>query len=188
MAEMKGTPITRGGGKLIRVGWRGVGYSVDRSIQTKYRIWKAVLFVLAIAVGVATVWGAGFVFFELVAPIASQYLPIIKNSPQLFWLLIYGSTLVFGGLIYWHIRAKVGEGLVRGKTPLDEGRSVLEQRQRRSFKRKRERILLLVGIAAVIFAPLGLKLGMQLFLIGIMAFLLVEGIYFQIMGPSKTSR
>ena len=185
MNEHKGTPITRGGGKLIRVGWRGVGYSVDRSVQTRFRIWKAVLLVLALAVGVGTAYGAGFVFFTSVAPQAVKVLPFIKNFPQLWWLLIYGSTLVFGGLIYWHIRAKVGESLVKGQTPLDKGRSVLEQRARRSIKRKRERFMLLVGIAVLVFAPLGLSFAMKLFLIGIMGFLLVEGIYFQIKTPPK---
>ncbi|WP_262694091.1 hypothetical protein [Kordiimonas aquimaris] len=185
MAELKGTPITRGGGKLIRVGWRGVGYSVDRSIQTKYRIWKAVLLLLALAVGVGTALGAGFVFFNFAAPLIAKIAPFISNYPQVWWLLIYGSTLVFGGLIYWHIRAKVGEGLVRGQTPLDEGRSVLEQRQRRSLKRKRERFLLLVGLALVWFVPIEIVFSMQLFLSGIMVFLLVEGIYFQIKTPPK---
>ena len=185
MAEMTGTPITRGGGKLIRVGWRGVGYSVDRSIQAKYRVWKAVLLLLALAAGVGTAYGAGYVLFNFAAPLIAKVAPFIKNYPQVWWLLIYGSTLVFGGLIYWHIRAKVGEGLVKGQSPLDEGRSVLEQRQRRSLKRKRERFLLLAGLAIVWFAPLDLETSMQLFLTGMMAFLLVEGIYFQIKIPPK---
>ena len=181
--EGTGSLIKRGGGHLIRVGWRAAGYSVDASIATRYKLYTALLFLLALAVGVATVYGASFVFYSFAVPLASKVTPFFKNYPDLFQLLIYGSTLVFGGLIYWHIRALVGMRLVNGAPKLHDGFSLLEQRRRGSARRKRVRIPLLVLILALGFAPLGLERSLQVFLVLIPLFFLLEGIVFQLWKP-----
>lgn len=183
--QMKGTPITRGGGHLIRVGWRAVGYSVDDATESSYRLYSILLFVLAVAVGVAVVYAAEFVFFTYAVPLASKVTPIFRDYPEAFRLLIYMSTLGFGGLIFWHLRVKMGESLVRGATKLHDGYSLLEQRRRASLKRKRERIPLIVGILLVVFVPHDMSSSLQAFLILILLYLLVEGIVFQIWLPKR---
>ncbi len=177
--EMKGTPITRGGGRFIRVGWRAAGYSVDEATKTKYRIWRVVLFLLAVAAGVAVVEGASYVFFTFALPLAVKVFPFLKNYPQIYMLLIYLSTLFFGGLVFWHIKARVGESLVKGQNPVHPGFSLLEQRQRACMRRKRERIPLLIAVGVLVFAPLGLTTSLQLFLVLIPLFFLLEGVFFQ---------
>lgn len=178
--QMKGTPITRGGGRLIRVGWRSVGYSVDDATKSQYQLFSALLFMLAVAVGVGTAWGASFVFFTYAVPLTMKVTPIFRDYPQIFLLLIYLSTLFFGGLIYWHLRAKIGESLVKDATKLHDGYDLLEQRRRGSLKRKRQRIPLLLIIAALVFAPHGLSSSLTTFLILIPLYFLVEGIVFQV--------
>lgn len=181
--EMKGTPITRGGGRFIRVGWCAVGYSVDQATQSRYRALRVGLFVVAVALGVLVVQGTSYVFFTYASPLAAKFVPAFKNYPQLFQLLIYLSTLLLGGLIFWHLRAKAGERLVRGQAPVHQGYGLLEQRRRGSLQRKRERIPLVVFMAVVLFAPLGLTSSLKVFLTLIPAYFLAEGIYFQFQQP-----
>lgn len=178
--QMKGTPITRGGGHLIRVGWRAVGYSVDDATESSYRLYSILLFVLAVAVGIAVVYAAEFVFFTYAVPLASKVTPIFRDYPEAFRLLICLSTLGCGGLVFWHLRAKMGESLVKGATKLHDGFSLVEQRRRASLKRKRERIPLIVVILLVVFVPHGMSSSLQAFLTLIPLYLLVEGIVFQV--------
>ncbi len=185
--QMRGTPITRGGGRLVRVGWRSVGYSVDDATKGRYRIFSMLLFLLAVSVGVATAWGASFIFFTYAVPLATKVTPIFRDYPQIFLLLIYLSTLFFGGLIFWHLRAKMGESLVKGGTKLHDGFELLEQRRRSSLKRKRQRIPLLLIIAGLAFAPHGLSSSLTTFLILIPLYFLVEGIVFQVLLKKPAS-
>lgn len=183
--EIKGTPITRGGGRFIRVGWRAVGYSVDDATEQRYRLYGLLLFVLAVAVGVATAYGVGFVFFHYVAPLASRVVPAINYYPEFIRLAIYLATLGLGGVIFWHIRAKIGERLVAGSTRLHDGFSLLEQRRRGCLQRKRQRIPMVLVIAAIAFVPLGLSQSLQAFLILVPLYFLLEGIVFQLWKPSR---
>lgn len=181
--KVRGTPITRSGVRLIRVGWRAVGYSVESSVGSRYRLYSILLLVLAALVGIGVVYGASYLFFGFVSPLASQVLPMIKDYPGIFEMLIYFSTLVIGGAIYWHIRGKLGESMVRGRTPVHAGYSLFEQRRRGSLRRKRLQIPLLAVIAIVIFVPLGLSYALKMFLVLLGAFFLLEGIYFQFFAP-----
>lgn len=182
---MTGTPITRSGGYLIRVGWRSIGYSVDRDTESRYRRTRAILFILALAVGVAVAMGGEYIFFTFVSPLASGYLPWINKTPELWRLMIYGLTLVVGGLVYALIMGAVGKSMVKGRDPFDNGYDLKEQRRRASFKKKRVLIPLVVGLGVVGFAPLMLAFSVQILLIGVFGYFLAEGLYFKYSGTSK---
>lgn len=180
MAEMTGTPITRGGGHFIRVGWRAKGYSVDSATAGKYRTYKILLFILAVAVGVGVSWGASFIFYTFVAPLAAKVTNLVKFYPQIWRFLIYGSTVFFGGIIYWHLRAKMGEALVKGKEAVDNGANLLAQRRRTAFVRKRERIPMVMAIFAVNFFAAEGQFALRMLATLIIAYFLIEGIYVQL--------
>jgi len=185
MTEVKGTPITRGGGYLIRVGWDAVGYSVERGVESRYRNIRAVLFFLALFVGIGVAVGAEYIFFQYAAPFAKQYVPAFVQYPEVFRLLIYSSTLFFGWLVYWQIRARVGQKMVQGNTALDEGYSFMEQRRRGCCKRKRTLGPLIVILLLILFVPHVWGLGLQLFLIMVVGFFLMEGLYFKFISSEK---
>lgn len=183
--EMTGTPITRSGGYLIRIGWRAVGYSVDRDTESRYRTARAILFMLALVVGVGTAMAVEYVFFTLISPKAVEYLPWIRNSPELWRLVIYGLTLVCGGFIYLLVLASVGKGMVKGRQPFDEGYSLLEQRRRGSFKKKRILIPLFLLLVGIFFAPQPVELSHKLMVALVFGTLFVEGVYFSLTTPKK---
>ena len=85
---MRGTPITRAGGRFIRVGWRAEGYSVSSGAKTTYQVYTILLFLLAIAVGITVAYWAEFVFFNFASPLIAKVWPDVKNYPSLFQLLI----------------------------------------------------------------------------------------------------
>jgi len=174
-----GTPIPRGVGFIIRVGWSAKAYRVSHAVHRRYRMYSALLFILAVLVGVGVSMGAEYLLFEYVVPLVNKVHTVIKDHPQIFRLMIYLSTLVLGGLIYLHLRGKVGAKLVGDAVALDEGSSFKEQRRRSALARKRAWILVVLLLAVVLFAPLGLKLPLQTFLAIIPAYFLAEGIYFK---------
>jgi len=183
MAETAGTPITKGVGFVIRVGWAAKAYRVSYAVHRKYRMYSSLLLILAIIVGVMVAMGASAVFFQLMVPLINKVNTIFKDHPQLFELLIYLSTLVLGGLIYLHILGKVGAKLVKDAVALDEGGGFMEQRRRGALKRKRAWTLLVVLLAIVLFVPMGMSLSLQAFLTLVPAYFLVEGIYFKVVTP-----
>ncbi len=185
MTEMTGTPITRSGGYLIRVGWRSIGYSVDRDTENRYRRTRAILFILAIVVGVAVAMGGEYIFFTFVSPLASEYLPWITKTPELWRLMIYSLTLVVGGLVYVQIIGAVGKSMVKGRDPFDNGYDLKEQRRRASFKKKRVLIPLVLVLGVVGFAPLSLAFSVQLLLCAVLGYFLAEGLYFKFSGKAK---
>ncbi len=180
MAETMGTPITKGVGFIIRVGWEAKAYRVSHAVYRRYRIYSALLFMLAIIVGVIVSYGAEFVLFEYIVPLVNKINTIIKDHPQIFRLMVYLSTLVLGGLIYLHLRGKVGAKLVADSAPLDEGASFMEQRRRSALVRKRAWTLVVLLLAVILFAPIDMSLSLQAFLAIIPAYLLAEGIYFKV--------
>jgi predicted lysophospholipase L1 biosynthesis ABC-type transport system permease subunit len=185
MAETKGTPITRSGGFFIRVGWKAVGYSVERSTYLRYRMVRSILFLLALAIGISVVIGANYVFFNLAMPLIHKVLPDAGNYPEFWKLLINLSTLFFGGLIYWHIRAKVGEAMLKGVTPVHAGFGLVEQRSRAAKKRKREITFLLIILVLIFTVPVGMDFSLKIFFAIITGYFLAEGLYFKLVAPSK---
>lgn len=185
MTEPKGTPITRSGGYLIRVGWKAVGYSVERAVDNRYRMVRVILFVAALVIGIGVAVGANYVLFNVAMPLILKVFPDAKNYPELWKLLIYLSTLFFGGLIYWHIRAKAGEAMVKGAVPVHAGFGLVDQRRRAAKARKREITLLLIVLVLVLVAPLGLGFGLKIFLALVAGYFLVEGLYFKFFSPKK---
>ena len=186
--EMRGTPITRSGGYAIRVGWGAKAYSVDRATEGRYRRAKFLLLVLAIAVGVGVSFLGEFLLFEVVGPLVRSYTPLIAHCPEIWLFVIYGLTFVFGTAIYWQIVSKVGHGMVKQQKPLDDGYSLIEQRQRWAKKRKRDLIPLAIGIAAVTYNPSEFGFGLQAFLLILFGFLFFEGLFFKYIKPVKEAK
>lgn len=185
MSEMKGTPITRSGGYLIRVGWGAIGYSVDRDTESHFRRAKMFLLMLAIAIGVAVAMAVEYTFFAFIARKASEFIPAIKLYPELWRLLIYLATLMVGGLIYLQVVASVGKGMVKGRQPFDKGCSLFEQRQRTAYVRRRVLIPMAVALGVVMFVPLGLSFSLKLFLSFVLGGFMLEGLYFRYVRPVK---
>ena len=173
------TGITKGVGFVIRVGRQAKAYRVSHAVYSRYRLYKFLLFLLAIVVGVAVSYAGSYVFFGFVSPLAGKVTSILKNHPQVFQLLIYLSALFFSGLVYWNLRAKLGEKLAKDAVALDEGSDLIEQRRRSAMVRKRERLLLLLLLGAILFVPQDLSLSLQAFLALIPLYFLAEGVYFQ---------
>ncbi len=178
-----GTPITKGVGFVIRVGWRAKAYRVSHAVYRRYRMYSALLLIVAILVGVGVAMGTSAVFFQLMVPLINKVNTIFRDHPQIFELLIYLSTLVLGGAIYLHIRGKIGAKLVGEAIALDQGSGFIEQRRRGALSRKRMWTLVVLLLGATLFAPLGLSLSLQAFLALIPAYLLAEGIYFKVVKP-----
>ncbi len=185
MTEMKGTPITRNVGGVIRVGWRAFGYSVDRKVANKYRTVRAFLFILALVVGVAVAAGVDYVFYAFFASHVAKFVPIVRDSPEIVRLCIYGLTLVLGALIYLQIIAAVGRGMVKGIEPFDEGYGLYEQRQRSAMKRGIHILGLIAVLLVLVFAPIEMSLSVQILSFGVVIGLLLEGLYFRILRPEK---
>ena len=185
MAEMKGTPITRSGGHLVRIGWRAVAYSVTKAKASRYKVTRAILFLLAVAVGAGAAHGAQFILFTFIAPLAAKVGVNFNFYPELCKLVIYGLTLLVGGLIYLQILAVVGKRMVRGVAAFDDGYSLFEQRQR-AAQTSRRKLILLASVMGVIFlAPIGWEVGLQLFAAGLVGFLIVEGLFFRLIVQAK---
>jgi len=185
MTDIEGTPISRGGGYLIRVGWRAAGYSVDRKTEKRYWLIKGALLVLAILVGIAAVLAAKFVLFEIVAPIVSGHTSLIKNYPGIWQLMIYLLTTVCGGLIYLQIIAVIGRRMVRGFAARDEGMPFLEQRRLAAVFRKRDIFLILIPLAVIWFVPIGFTMVLKVFLSLLIGARLAESVYFRFVSPGK---
>ena len=185
MTEMKGTPITRSGGYIVRVGWRAVAYSVTKGQAFRYKATRFILFLLAVAVAVGVAHGAQFILFTFITPLAVKVGVNFSHYPELCKLVIYGLTLLVGGLIYLQILAAVGKRMVRGVAAFDDGYSLFEQRQRAS-QTSRWKLILLASVMGVIFlAPIGWEIGLQLFAAGLVGFLFVEGLFFRLIVQAK---
>jgi len=180
MTEIKGTPITRGGGYLIRVGWRAVGYSVDKATESRYRMMKAVLLLIAILVGIGAVFLAEYVLFDIVDPIIEGRTKLIRSHPELWRLLIYVLTVFFGGLIYLQITASVGNHMVKGASKRDDGLSFIEQRRRIAFSRKREFLVGILAVAAIWLAPVDFNMALKATVSLLIAARLFEGLYLKV--------
>ena len=183
---MKGTPITRSGGRLIRVGWRAEGYSVNASTEKAYFIYTMLLLAVAILLGIVVAYSVDVLYFTFIGPQVAKVVPEIKHFPNLIRLMIYYSTLFCGGIIFWHIRAMVGSVLVRGSTRLHEGYSIVEQRRRASIKRKRAYLFFILLAVAVWFfpeaeglLPFPMDASVHLFLTSILILPVAEGIVFK---------
>lgn len=154
---MKGTPITRGGGHLIRVGWWAKGYSVSSSTAGKYKLYSWLLLLAALIGGFGGGYGVCYIYFEFAEPLAYRVIPSMRYYPMVVEFLIFLTALLVSFGLYWHTRVKVGEALVKGATKLHDGYDPIDQRRRGSLKRKRAylfHILLLIGVAT---APIEIR-------------------------------
>lgn len=157
MPVMKGTPITRGGGHFIRVGWRAKGYSVNSATAGKYKLYSWLLLLTAIIGGFGGGFAVCFVYFEYAEPLAYRVFPTVRYYPMVMEFLIFLTSLLVSFGLYWQVRAKVGEAMVEGATKLHDGYNPIDQRRRGSLKRKRAylfHILLLIGVAV---APIEIR-------------------------------
>ena len=185
MQERKGIPFTRRGGFIVRFGLRAVAYSVTNAQAFRYKATRFILFLLAVAVAVGVAHGAQFILFTFITPLAVKVGVNFSHYPELCKLVIYGLTLLVGGLIYLQILAAVGKRMVRGVAAFDDGYSLFEQRQRAS-QTSRWKLILLASVMGVIFlAPIGWEIGLQLFAAGLVGFLFVEGLFFRLIVQAK---
>ena|GEM_PF-3623133 len=185
MEKPQGTPITRGGGHFVRIGWRAAGYSVGKGIQTQYHAVRVLLFIMAVATAWFAIPFASETYFTLIAPQAGRFLPFLFDYPELVSLLIYLLTFFFGGLIYLLLVALVGKAMVRKLSPVDGGFGLVE-RLRRGAMSKWLSLLFLVAVmvtAAVMLEPLSSE---QLFLMILLGYKLVEGLFFRYLSPGKS--
>lgn len=184
---MRGTPITRGGGRLIRVGWRAEGYSVSTATEKAYLVYTILLLAIAIPLGVTVAYSVHVLYAGFAAPQLAKVVPEINNFPNLIQLMIYYATLFCGGVIFWHIRAMVGSVLVRGSTKLHDGYGIVEQRRRASVKRKRVYLLLIFLVMAAWFLPaledyipIRIDEAVHLFLTSLLFLPVLEGVVFKV--------
>ncbi|MBL4787806.1 MAG: hypothetical protein JKY60_01710 [Kordiimonadaceae bacterium] len=184
MEKSQGTPITRGGGYFIRIGWRAVGYSVDRAKQTQYRALRVLLFIFAVVTAWFVVPFASELYFTTIAPMASSFVPLLFDYPALVALLIYLLTLFFGGLVYLIIVAAVGKAMVRKLSAVDNGFGPVERLRRAAMTRRRSLFLLVavLAAAALLLEPLSSE---QLFLMILLGFKFTEGLFFRYLSPGK---
>ena len=184
MTEMQGTPITRGGGYLIRVGWRVVGYSVDKATDSMYRRVRAVLRVLAILVAVIVANVVIYVFFTFIAPLAVKVGIHVNYHPEIWKFVIYWLTLVVGTVSYMQIMAMVGKNMVAGQTPFDKGYSFGQRLEKRRQHAGTSLFRLIAGFAGIavtvyfIMPVTGLSLG--LFIISLLILAIGEGLFFRL--------
>ena len=185
MSDIKGTPISRQGGYLIRVGWRAAGYSVDQKTEKRYWLMKAVLLLVAIIVGITVARGVESLLFERVSSLVSGHTTLIRNYPSIWQFIIYVLTFVCGGLIYLQLISLIGKRMVRGFDARDDGFGFLAQRRRAANVRKRELIMVPVVLGALWFAPVGLGGALKAFLTLLVAVRLAEILCFGILYPAK---
>lgn len=152
MTDTVGTPITRTGGYLVRVGWKAEAYSVDAKTESRFRLTRIFMMGLAIIVGVATALFGEWLLFDVVNPIIRSRFSFVTNHPNIWFFVIYGLTFMCGTLVYLMIMAKIGTSMVRGFEKRDDGLSFMEQRRRLAFTRKRDMIVHLLGLG-LIFSP-----------------------------------
>jgi hypothetical protein len=145
-----GTSIKRAGGYLVRVGWKAEGYSVDTKTEGRYRLVKFLLAALAVAVGIAVALFGEWLLFDVVGPLVRSRTTLIAFYPMLWQLLIYGLTFICGWYIYRSILARMGNKMVHGFERRDEGFSVLEQRRRAAFSRKRDYLAGVIGLGLLL--------------------------------------
>jgi hypothetical protein len=176
MEQMQGTPITRSGGYLIRVGWRAAGYSVDSATETRYQTVKILFGVLAILAGLATVYGVEYLLFDILDPLVGERTRLIREHPGLWRLMIYMATLLFGVLIYLQLLVMVGNHLVKGHEKRDDGFSFLAQRRRAAFSKKREYLAAIIGLVVIWALPMVFNQPLQLVLTLILLVRIGEGL------------
>lgn len=173
---MKGTPITRGGGHFIRIGWRAEGYSVSNAVAGKYQLYTWLLLLTAVIGGFGGGYGVCYVYFQFAEPLVFKVIPIVRYYPMVVEFLIFLTSLLVSFGLYWHVRAKLGHSLVKGATKLHNGYDPVDQRRRASLKRKRAflfHILLLAGIA---FAPIEIRDSLRWLLMVIPVYFIGESI------------
>lgn len=154
---MKGTPITRGGGHFIRVGWWAKGYSVSSDVAGKYKLYSSLLLILALIGGFGGGYGVCYVYFEFAEPLVYKVIPTIRYYPTVVEFLIFLTSLVVSFGLYWHVRAKVGEQLVAGANKLHDGYNPIDQRRRASLKRKRGFLLHILLLVGIVVAPIEIR-------------------------------
>lgn len=183
MTETVGTPITRSGGYLVRIGWKAEGFSVDAKTEGRYRAARIALTVLAIFVGVGVALFGEWLLFQVVNPIIRSRYSFIVDYPSFWQLVIYGLTFVCGWVVYRFILARVGSGLVKGAEKRDDGYSLIEQRRRAAFSKTGEFLfgfLLLAGWIGYVFYAAEWS-ALQLFILLLLLARIGEGFLFKFM-------
>jgi len=185
MDQMQGTPITRSGGYMIRVGWRAVAYSVERAVEEKYRRLQIILLILAVGLGGGAALLVYHLFLTVIIPLAGHRLPMLVNYVNIWPLLIYGTALVSALFFYRLIMAVVGKRMVRGLEAKDAGFGFMEQRRRVAWVKRRWLIVLALILALIIFVPVEFKNGQRLFMALLFGYLFFEGLFFRYINAAK---
>lgn len=183
MDQMHGTPITRSGGYLIRVGWRAVGYSVDHSLEARFQQIRLLLLALALLVGVGAALLVQHLFMTIIVPLGSEHLPMLKNYVGIWLLLINLTTWICGSVIYMEIMATIGERMVGDQPAFDKGLGLVDQLREEAWTSKRVIILTGLIIAALLAAPFEIGAGVRPIVLIVLGYHFAAGLYFRYVRP-----